>query len=200
MRPGITELKQMPHKFDPRNIGKLDNPERKKILPPGPILLRLGLAPGNLMADIGAGAGYFSFPAAEIIGDAGKVFALDISKEMTDELKRRVSDSGNRNISVIKTGEYEIPLKKESIDFVLICTVLHEVEDKTLFLKNAGSALKRGGVLAVIEWKKLSQDQGPPAEDRIDSGEFKGILEGSGFHDHELIDFNGYFYIIRCIK
>ena len=75
----------MTHKFDAKNRHKLDNPKRREMLPPEKTLIRLGLKQGDIVADIGCGIGYFTIPAANIVGDSGKVFAMDISPEMLEE-------------------------------------------------------------------------------------------------------------------
>jgi len=98
----------MPHKFDPQHMAKLD--ERKKILPPKEILLELGLKAGEVMIDIGAGSGYFSIPAVEIVGEKGGVIAVDNSKEMINELSTRVGKSGSGNIEIVLSAEQEEPV------------------------------------------------------------------------------------------
>lgn len=78
------------HKFNPENKGKLDNPERRKLLPPEEVLLELGLKKGQNMADIGCGIGYFTIPAGEIVGREAKVYGVDILEEMLRELDQRL--------------------------------------------------------------------------------------------------------------
>ena len=67
----------MVHKFNPANKKKLDDPWRRENLPPILTLEKLGLIPGDTMADLGCGIGYFTIPAAEIVRESYKVFALD---------------------------------------------------------------------------------------------------------------------------
>ena len=77
----------MTHKFKVSEKQKLDNPERRAFLPPEETLRKLGLQPGEIMADIGCGIGYFTFPAASIVGPNVKVFALDVAPEMLAEVE-----------------------------------------------------------------------------------------------------------------
>jgi precorrin-6B methylase 2 len=98
--------KRMPHKFNPHNMKKLE--ERKKILPPGKVLMELALSRGDVMVDVGAGSGYFSIPASEIVGEKGRVIAVDNSKEMIQELKSRTKALGIENIEIIVSNEYDL--------------------------------------------------------------------------------------------
>ncbi|OGH95706.1 MAG: hypothetical protein A2X42_09410 [Candidatus Margulisbacteria bacterium GWF2_38_17] len=186
----------MPHKFDPKNIGRLDNPERMKILPPKEILLDLGLKSDNIMLDIGAGIGYFTFPATEIVGNSGKVVAVDTSKEMLKELQSRVSQSCASNIEIVLSQEYDFPVNRSYFDFALMSTVLHEIEDKPRFLKAAGSVLKKNGTLAVIEWIKRPMERGPSVTDRIEVSEVEKLLVLSGFSEVKSWNYNEYFYLV----
>jgi ubiquinone/menaquinone biosynthesis C-methylase UbiE len=144
----------MAHKFDPSNIRKLDDPERRKILPPEEILKLIGLKPGDRMIDIGAGSGYFSIPAARMVGNEGLVTAVDDSGEMIKVLESRVKSSSVANIQVIQSREYDFKTEGNLYDYALLCAVLHEVEDKVRFLLEAKRVLMQGGRLAVIDWQK----------------------------------------------
>jgi FkbM family methyltransferase len=188
----------MPHKFDPKHMAKLE--ERRKILPPEEILLELGLKAGEIMIDIGAGSGYFSIPAAEIVGDKGRVIAVDNSKEMIDELSSRVDKSGSGNIEIVLSKEYDLAVKESMGDFVFISTVLHEVEDKIIFLNEIKKVMKPKGNLAIVEWIKKPMEKGPPIHDRIDASEITELLKQLGFHDIRQKDYNNYFYFVTAVK
>jgi|SRR5208337_4219667 len=188
----------MAHKFDPRNIGKLE--ERKKILPPKKILIELGLRPDDIMIDIGAGAGDFSIPASEIVGINGRVIAVDTSEAMLLEFKKRIRKSNPQNIIIVLSREYDLMVDDNTADFALICTVLHEVEDKILFLEKVLNAIKPGGRLAVVEWARRPMDQGPPLEDRIDKSETTAFLQQIDFHEIQTKDYNDFFYYAIAVR
>ena len=92
----------MAHKFDIKNMKKLDSPQRRKLMPPKITLLELGLKKGNIVADIGCGIGYFTIPAAEIVSP-NPVFALDSSQEMLDYM---MENNTCENVKPIKTNTY----------------------------------------------------------------------------------------------
>lgn len=68
--------------FDVKNMHKLDNPKRRELLPPDQTLRKLGIKEGEIIADIGCGIGYFTLPASKMVGEKGKIYAMDISAEM----------------------------------------------------------------------------------------------------------------------
>lgn len=190
----------MAHKFNPANIGKLDNPERKKILPPEEILLRTGLKPGDTMIDIGAGSGYFSIPASGIAGEHGRIIAVDSSAEMIHILEQRVSGSIARNIEIVHSEEYDLKAGENRSDFAFICIVLHEIEDKLRFLKSVFNVMKPGSRLAIIEWIDRLMEIGPPIHDRIKNSEVIKLLEQADFVDIKSVEYNSYFYFVTASK
>lgn len=171
----------MPHRFDPANMARLDDPERKKNLPPGDILLAMGLRRGDTFLDIGAGTGYFSFPAAEMVGEEGRVIATDLSDRMAGELSRRVAASGKKNIRVMLTGGDGPDLPEDSVDFAFLCNVMHEVENKKKLLLSIRKTLKKKGKIGIVEWRKEPTPNGPPVTDRLDAEELSALLTDSGF-------------------
>ncbi|MTI69624.1 MAG: class I SAM-dependent methyltransferase [Firmicutes bacterium] len=174
----------MAHKFNPNNKGKLDDILREREMPPKETLKKLYLKKGEDVLDIGCGIGYFTMAASEIIGDNGKVYATDVSRDMLKELEIRLHKKRKDNVKVIKGFEYDTDIEETLVDFILISNVLHEVEDKKEFLNNYLKKLKNGGKLAIIEWKKTITKSGPPYKERID---IKKLLKIFKEHNIEII-------------
>ena len=105
----------MAHRFDPKNIERLDNPARRELLPPVKILTDIGLAQGHRLLDIGAGIGYFSLPALDIVGPRGRVIAADVSAEMLGELKKRAGARASA-IDCLQVDSTTLPLSDGSTD------------------------------------------------------------------------------------
>lgn len=191
----------MAHKFDPKNKDKLQSKERRENLPPIRILQEVGLQPGHHMIDIGCGVGFFSIPAAKMVVPNGKVYALDTSMEMTDFLTSELKASQIENVQVEKSEEYGFPLKDDTGDMLLMSMVLHEVEDKKLFLQEAYRTLKNQGRIVIIEWVKKETEQGPPLKHRLAHQETKGYLIQAGFNNPELVNLqevSDTFYIVTA--
>ncbi|MCX7909333.1 MAG: class I SAM-dependent methyltransferase [Ignavibacteria bacterium] len=167
--------------FDPKNKAKLDDPERKKILPPEEILIRSGLKPSTTIADIGCGTGFFAIPASQIVGPSGKVYACDVSLEMLQDLETRCKNFGISNIKLIHSKQYQIPIENEAVDFVLISNVLHEQDNKVKFLSELNRILKSRGKLILIDWLFKEMEQGPPISERLTEQEIEDLIHKSNF-------------------
>ncbi|SHG88004.1 Methyltransferase domain-containing protein [Thermosyntropha lipolytica DSM 11003] len=187
----------MGHKFDEKNMHKLDNPKRRELLPPDEILKGIGLGPGMIMADIGCGIGYFTLPAARLAGKEGKIIALDLSEEMLAVLKEKLALENIDNVDVIKNEENKLPLEDNSVDIGFLCHVMHEAENRSVFLKEVKRIIKPGGKIVIIEWEKKETESGPPLEHRISREEMQKLLKEAGFRDISLTSINGVFYLIQ---
>jgi ubiquinone/menaquinone biosynthesis C-methylase UbiE len=171
----------MSHKFNPVNRNKLDNPRRRELLPPKETLLQMGLKQGDILADIGCGIGYFTIPAAMIVGPEGKVFALDISEELLEETKAVKRQEGLENIETVLVDEYDLKLSSSSISFALVSIVLHEIDNLPRYLNEISRILSPGGQLAIIEWEKRESNDGPPLNRRLDKTELQNLIRDAGF-------------------
>lgn len=190
----------MTHKFNIDNKHKLDNPKRRELLPPFETLKKLELYDGAIAADIGCGIGYFTLPAAELVGPQGKVYALDVSKVMLEETHKAAIQKGYANIELIKSGEYDLVLEDSTITYCFICNVLHEIADLKRFVKELKRILKSQGKLVIVEWNKLSGNWGPPIEHRLDSNILIKLLSNEGFAIDSQTDIGDKFYSLVAIK
>jgi len=108
-------------KFDPANRAHLDSDARRAYLDPDAILGAFGVGPGTVIADIGAGTGFFAIPAAKRVGPSGRVYALDLEPKMLEDLRAKAgSDAGVDNISILRSEEERIPLPHGSVDVAFL--------------------------------------------------------------------------------
>lgn len=172
----------MGHKFDPADAERLLRPERLETQNPSQIFNALGLAQDMTFADIGAGPGYFTLPAAAWVGSGGLVYALDIEPEMLQRLEQRLETNEVDNVRCLNSQESTLPLPDESVDRALLANVLHEAIEPTELLREVRRILRPGGRLAVVEWHPASTESGPPAEERLPVSETKALLKKAGFN------------------
>ena len=184
----------MTHKFDAKNKHKLDNETRRKLLPSEQTLINLGLHEGDIMADIGCGIGYFAIPASKIVGDSGKIFALDISPEMLQDVGIKIKENTISNIEIILTEENDLKLEDNKTTIAFISCVLHEADGKENFLNEIKRIICPKGRIAIVEWQKINSEFGPPIEHRLDKVDLIKILDTVGFSDISTIDIGENFY------
>ncbi|PLX18313.1 MAG: methyltransferase [Candidatus Muiribacterium halophilum] len=172
--------------FNPSNKHRLDNPERRKNMPPEKILGIIELKKGDVFLDVGAGTGYFSIPALDTVGENGRVIAADISDEMLTEIEKKTGDP--HNLLLMETTPNEILLPSKSVDKILMSMVLHEINDQIMYLKNLNDILRDNGTITIVEWKKEETGKGPSIKHRISKEELDELAIKAGFsriNNHE---------------
>jgi ubiquinone/menaquinone biosynthesis C-methylase UbiE len=130
----------------------LDRPEREEEERPSVLIRNLGLAPADVVADIGAGTGYFSFRIAPLV-PGGKVLAVDIQPEMLDIIRRKQRETGIRNVEPVLGAIDDPKLASGSVDLVLMVDVYHEFSHPREMMRAVARALKPGGRVALVEYR-----------------------------------------------
>lgn len=154
--------------FPAQDLGLLEAPDRAAWQKPDQIMDALNVADGGKVADIGAGAGWFTIQLARRVGPNGVVYAQDVQRPMLEAIRRRVGREGLTNVET-RLGRGSDPnLPKAELDAVLVVDVYPEVEDRVTFLRNLATVLKPGGRIGVVNYKPGRGGPGPDAEDRIE--------------------------------
>ncbi len=167
------------HKFDPRKRSILDDPKRFLFENPDAILSEIGIKPGQVVADIGCGTGFFTLPLAGYAGKEGKVYALDTSPTMIKELRKRSKHL--KQVQPIHSQENHFPIEEGILDLVLLVNMIHEVGNQRQFLNEVRRVLKPGAKICVIDWKKKKMQMGPPLKIRFTKEDIKRALRRSGY-------------------
>ncbi len=169
--------------FNPQNSSRLLSEERKEWLPPKKILEACGLKEGDQFFDVGCGNGFFTLPAAEMVGSEGEVHGFDISADMLEELSERRAESDYTNIYLHQVEaeglpENRMPGLSGRADVLFFANILHEVEDPGEFF---GSYLRlleeESGRVVILDWRYDEMEPGPDLEERLKAGEIKAILK-----------------------
>jgi ubiquinone/menaquinone biosynthesis C-methylase UbiE len=147
------------------------NPVRRRYM--RPILGRVGIRPGERVLELGPGPGAFSLDAARLLGETGRLIAVDIQPEMIRRLERRAHAAGVVNIETHVAGAHTLPLEDQSVDRAFLVTVLPEIPDPLRALTELYRVLKPGGVLSITE-EFLDPDY-------LFAGETRRLAETAGF-------------------
>ncbi len=177
----------MQHHFDPEQSAKqFDDPARDSWQMPAQVIAALHLRPGQIVADIGAGTGYFSVRLAR--SDAApKVYAVDIEPGMVTYLRDRAAKEGLNNIIAVQAAEDSANLP-EPVDAILIVDTYHHIGNREAYFRKLARSLRPGGRLAIIDFKPDSPE-GPPKEFRFPPEKFKAELARAGYALAEQHDF-----------
>ena len=159
----------------------MDNPERRKLLPQESIIPLLDIKQNDKILDVGAGAGYFTFPLAEQTSNT--VYALDIEKEMLDYIQKLINHQGTKNITLLLEPIEIIPLENASVQCILASMVLHEVQPLDEALKALYRVLEPGVRFVIIDWIPEPKNV---RSNRIHSDDMKRISEQAGFKSHSI--------------
>ncbi len=145
---------------------------------------QLSLSDGAVVADLGAGSGFYTMAAAKAVAPSGKVYALDIQQELLSRITKAAHNSGITNIEVVH-GDIEkmggTRIKDSGVDVVIIANVLFQMEDKETFLKEAFRILKSGGRALVVDWADSFGGLGPQPEFVVPMQSARELFEKEGF-------------------
>ena len=173
---------------DPRDAAWFYRPERSESEKPEELLDLLGIKEGDVVADIGAGAGFFSLLAAERVGRTGKVLAVDVQPEMIDGLKMMMEKFGHENIVPI-LGDVDDPkLPVNSVDHVLIVISYHEFSHPVEMMSHIRKAMKRDGQLLIVEYKAETLNSRVEPLHKMSEAEIMREISALGFTRDRVID------------
>ncbi len=157
------------HPFDDveRWVGVFDDPARAEWQKPEEIPAVLGLREGMVVADIGAGTGYFERFFSEAVGPGGTVYAVDTEKNMVEHLAGRARGEKTPNVQPVLAAPDDPRLPSGSTDVVFLCDTYHHISGRIDYIHRLGRVLKKGGVVAVVDFHKKPLPVGPPLEHKL---------------------------------
>lgn len=177
------------HVFNPAYLFYLESDARDGWQKPQEVLEALRLPADAVVADIGAGGGYFTERLARHLSGGGRVYAVDVQEVMIDTLRQRVSDRGLSNVEVVR-GQFDDPnLPDGSCDLVFFSSVYKEINNRPTYLQRVRRCLQPGGRVAILEYRPGELTPGPPRWMRLSAEQIVGELEDAGFELIEAFDF-----------
>jgi len=163
-------------------------PERVETEKPEELLDVLGIEKGDVVADVGAGPGFFSLRAARRVGPAGKVFAVDVQQEMIDGLRRMARKSGLDNIVPILGSADDPRLPTNSVDEVLLILAYHEFSHPAEMMRHIGAAMKPDARMLLVEYKAEDPNSRVSAPHKMRAADILREISGFGFRLDQVID------------
>ena len=154
--------------FPPQDLGLLEAPDRDIWQHPDQVMDTLGIAEAAIVADIGAGAGWFTVRLARRVGPNGVVYGEDVQPEMLTAISRRVAAEGLLNVRPVLGKGSDPGLPRSMLHAVLMVDAYHEIEeDRVTFLRNVAKSLRPEGRIGVVDFKLEGGGPGPPTEERV---------------------------------
>ena len=189
----------MGHKFDPKNVARLDDPARLDFQHPDTVLGLLRPEAGETIVDYGCGIGFMTLPLAAAL-TRGRVVAVDLSDELLDVLQARLDAwrSGPSSVApthmpdaaatreaadrveVVHTIDNKVPLPDGAADAVLTVNLWHEIFDEGPALDEIRRLLAPHGRLVIVDWAKVERPAGPPAQHVLTLDEARVVVESLG--------------------
>ncbi len=156
-----------------------------------------GLQAGMEIADFGSGSGFYTIASAKSLMATGRVYAIDAQKDLLTKLKNTATREGLYNVEVV-WGDIEkaggAKLRDGSVDFVFLCNILFQVDEKENVIKEAKRILKSSGKTLVVDWTDSFGGIGPKPADIVKKTDVMSMFEKEGFHLDREISAGGHHY------
>jgi SAM-dependent methyltransferase len=176
----------MGHKFDPKNVARLDDPARLDYQPVRDVLGLLELTGSETVVDYGAGVGYLTLPLAAAL-PRGRVVAVDMSAELLAELGERLrgrttdgAAAADERVELVHTADNRVPLPDGSADAIVAVNLWHEIFDGPAALDELRRLLAPGGRLAIVDWATVERPVGPAVAHVLSLDEALEVTAGMG--------------------
>ncbi len=149
----------------------------------GPSQMReqLHVKPGMVVCDMGCGNGYHTLPLAEMVGEKGKVYAVDVQPEMIEMLKQNIESKGLKNIVPINSLYHDPKLPPNTCDMILLVDVYHEFSHPVQMLAGMRAALKPDGQLVLVEFRAEDDSVPIKPEHKMSKAQINKEMNANGF-------------------
>lgn len=158
---------------------------------------QLALKQDQIVADFGAGSGAYTLAAARALKGSGKVYAIDVQKDLLTRLEKICHEANIGNVSFI-WGNMEIPggvkLRDKSVDVVIISNVLFQTPDKQTVIEEAERVLRDGGRLLLVDWTGSFNNMGPTPEQVFPEKEARELVESFALIFDRVLSAGNYHY------
>ena len=174
--------------------------ERRQRQNPEAILAMIGLKAGMCFVDLGCNDGFFSVPAAKMVGPEASVYAIDIDESALDRLKTKLQKQGIGNTTVLQGPAEEVVACQGCADIIFLGTVLHDFRDPLKALSHCRQMLSADGYIFDYDWKKQDSFHGPPYNIRFSPEQVNKLAGQAGLEVVATKDVDENFYLIQLKK
>jgi ubiquinone/menaquinone biosynthesis C-methylase UbiE len=185
-------------------IHLLERKERDAYQKPEQVMQALAFRPGERVADVGAGSGYFTVRVARAVGPSGVVWAVDIAQELLDYLGRRAKEEALSNIRLVKVAPDDPQLPQAGVDTILMVDTLHYIKNRAAYAAKLRAALAQGGRVVVIDFIPKAPGErawGPPPEQNMSREEVDVAMAAAGLKPARVYDFlPEHFFVEYTVK
>lgn len=185
-------------------IHLLERKERDAYQKPEQVMQALAFRPGERVADVGAGSGYFTVRVARAVMPNGLVWAVDIAQELLDYLSRRLQDEGLTNVRLVKVEPDDPQLPLAGVDTILMVDTLHYIKDRAAYAAKLRAALAPGGRVVVIDFIPKAPGErpwGPPPEQNMSREEVDVAMAAASLHPVKVHEFlPEHFFVEYVVK
>jgi len=182
-------------------IGRLETESREIYTHRGLLATIVGPRPGDVVADVGAGSGFMTHLFSRLVGETGKVLAVDINQKLLEHIEDGAAEKGLGNVETVLCTEKSVELPAGSVDLVFVCDTYHHFEYPRNSLRSIHAALRPGGQLVLVEFERIPGVSREFILGHVRAGRevFQAEIEAAGFelvneHDLEAFEEN---YVLR---
>jgi arsenite methyltransferase len=181
-------------------IETMERAQRDEWQKPDEVVKALRLKPGDVVADVGAGSGYFTRRIAKVVAPDGKVYAVDVAADILGYLKERADREGVRNVVTIVSQPADPMLPANSVDFIFFCDTTHHIDQRVAFYRKLAPAVKAHGRMAIIDYPPDSPRAPHKPEQLVPRSQVISEAEQAGFKFVNDFPFLPYHYFLMFEK
>lgn len=173
-----------------------ESPERARWQKPDELIAALGVKPGAVVADIGAGTGYFAARFARVVAPRGSVFASDIEPNMVVFLRDRADQEALPNLIPILASSADPRLPDGQSDLIFICNTWHHLTDRVSYARRLQTDLAPGGRVVIVDFLEGELPVGPPPAQKLNAAQVRAEFEQAGYRLAASPDLLPYQYVL----
>ncbi|HZZ83500.1 MAG TPA: class I SAM-dependent methyltransferase [Anaeromyxobacteraceae bacterium] len=180
-------------------VAKQEDPSRDGWQKPDQVIGALGVSPGQVVCDVGAGPGYFTLRLARAVGAGGAVHAMEVEPEILGILRQRLAAAGAANVHPHLVPGDAPPLPPEPCDLILVADVFHHFSDGPATLRALASRLRPGGRIANLDFHQGELPVGPGPDHKVSREQFLAAAREAGLEvveEHRFLPYQ-YLFVLR---